>query len=486
MSLVSTQHHSNNSLHSSSSADDHSSKTPDDTEATLSTLLGEFAHSEHSSMDRGPTEYPQSGLHSPYPHALNNAQSENSSADHASAAAAHYTPQPQEVRSNPYSSSATPTSEYAVYPASARSGSFPEHLHRQYHPASNHSGSSGGMAQPTSPSMPLQDGRPSHQNPQVKSDQDVPIDPSIAASSPTYPSHNGQYSPYPPQEMQHGYPPQHPGGAMYQQPRPDWAGYAGHPQHPMQSGYAVSGAQTPTSAASAGGRPGQVYSFVPIPGAQQHKRPRRRYEEIERMYKCGWNGCEKAYGTLNHLNAHVTMQSHGQKRTPEDFINGACDQRASLVIFLGVKASELVWGCPHSSEASKGLPDLRHANVSPAAEFKEIRKEWKARKKEEENQRKADEERNRAAAIGGAAPEGQPQEGPPAPGYQQAGRPPVQLPPIGYQPGAHVPGQYQAAPSGGVQQLQEYPSNTQIQYTGYPASPYGAPNQMYNQRHYTL
>lgn len=56
---------------------------------------------------------------------------------------------------------------------------------------------------------------------------------------------------------------------------------------------------------------------MPIPGAQQHKRPRRRYEEIERMYKCGWNGCEKAYGTLNHLNAHVTMQSHGSKRTPE-------------------------------------------------------------------------------------------------------------------------------------------------------------------------
>lgn len=60
-----------------------------------------------------------------------------------------------------------------------------------------------------------------------------------------------------------------------------------------------------------------MFSFVPIPGAQQHKRPRRRYEEIERMYKCGWNGCEKAYGTLNHLNAHVTMQSHGQKRVPE-------------------------------------------------------------------------------------------------------------------------------------------------------------------------
>jgi hypothetical protein len=116
------------------------------------------------------------------------------------------------------------------------------------------------MAQSTSPSMPLQDGRPNHHNTQIKSDQDVPIDPSIAASSPTYPAHGGQYSPYPPQQdMQHGYP-SHPGGAMYQQPRPDWAGYAGHP-HPMQGGYAVTGAQTPTSAAPAGARSGQVSTF---------------------------------------------------------------------------------------------------------------------------------------------------------------------------------------------------------------------------------
>ena len=43
------------------------------------------------------------------------------------------------------------------------------------------------------------------------------------------------------------------------------------------------------------------------------------------MYKCGWNGCEKAYGTLNHLNAHVTMQSHGQKRTPEGMFYLICD-----------------------------------------------------------------------------------------------------------------------------------------------------------------
>lgn len=45
------------------------------------------------------------------------------------------------------------------------------------------------------------------------------------------------------------------------------------------------------------------------------------------MYKCGWNGCEKAYGTLNHLNAHVTMQSHGQKRIPE----GTCQVLFPLI-----------------------------------------------------------------------------------------------------------------------------------------------------------
>ncbi|RDW70291.1 hypothetical protein BP5796_08688 [Coleophoma crateriformis] len=443
MSLTSTQHSltSTNSLHSSSLHVDPASATASssstappppaiesashDPEAALSSLLGAYTSSEKNSMERGPSGYQQSGLQSPFSSAFNEAQSEESSADHASAA--QY-PAQQEVRPSTYSTSATPTSEF--YPTSARSANFPEHIQRQYQPPSNHSGSNGAMAQSTSPSTPLlQDGRANHQNPQMKSDSDVPIDPSIAASSPTYPPNGGQYSPYPQQqEMHHGYP-QHP-GAMYAQPRPDWAGYGGHPQH-VPAGYAVSGAQTPTSAAPAGSRPGQhplsqVYSFVPIPGAQQHKRPRRRYEEIERMYKCGWNGCEKAYGTLNHLNAHVTMQSHGTKRTPE--------------------------------------------------EFKEIRKEWKARKKEEENARKADEERARAAA---APVDGQQPEGAAPQGYQAA-RSQVQLPPIGYQPGTQVPAQYQA-PSGGVQQLAEYGQNHQQMYSGYPASPYGAPNQMYSQ-----
>ena len=117
--------------------------------------------------------------------------------------------------------------------------------------------------------------------------------------------------------------------------------------------------------------------------------------------------------------------------------------------------------------------------VFVSIEFKEIRKEWKARKKEEENARKQDEDRARAS---GGPVEGHPEGGAP-PGYQQ-GRS-VQLPPIGYQPGAQVPGQYQA-PAQSVQQLQEY-SNSHLQYSGYPAAPYGTPNQMYSQqRHYTL
>lgn len=49
------------------------------------------------------------------------------------------------------------------------------------------------------------------------------------------------------------------------------------------------------------------------------KRPRRKFDQIERLYLCGWEGCEKSYGTLNHLNAHVNMQKHGIKRKPEEF-----------------------------------------------------------------------------------------------------------------------------------------------------------------------
>ena len=66
----------------------------------------------------------------------------------------------------------------------------------------------------------------------------------------------------------------------------------------------------------------KTYSFVSLPGNAVRKRPRRRYDEIERLYHCSWTDCTKSYGTLNHLNAHIVMQRHGNKRTPSGEIHG--------------------------------------------------------------------------------------------------------------------------------------------------------------------
>ncbi|KAH3917934.1 C2H2 zinc finger transcription factor PnCon7-like protein [Parastagonospora nodorum] len=317
------------------------------------------------------------------------------------ASAAQYPSQGQDPRA----SNLTPTSDYSLNPSSARSGSFPDYIQRSYQPGAQGQ-APGGMAQQQNPSI-------------------------AAATSPTY-SHQQQYSPYTPHhDMQHY--PGHPQTPIYPS-RPEWAGQYPQPGmhygHPASSGPPAPAMVSPVQRPPTGGHPlSTVYSFVPIPGAQQHKRPRRRYEEIERMYKCGWNGCEKAYGTLNHLNAHVTMQSHGQKRTPE--------------------------------------------------EFKEIRKEWKAKKKEEEAQRKADDERHRADAQ-------QRHEGPPgeAPVYGQMrqavgvpGQGPqhAQLPPIGYQPAAsgnNAPPQYGTQSPGLPEGMAHYPQ-----------SPYGQNPQMYQQGH---
>ena len=60
----------------------------------------------------------------------------------------------------------------------------------------------------------------------------------------------------------------------------------------------------------------KTYAFVSLPGTAIRKRPRRRYDEIEQLYHCSWPDCTKAYGTLNHLNAHVVMEKHGPKRLP--------------------------------------------------------------------------------------------------------------------------------------------------------------------------
>jgi hypothetical protein len=134
--------------------------------------------------------------------------------------------------------------------------------------------------------------------------------------------------------------------------------------------------------------------------------------------------------------------------------------------------------CPRSLT----LGCVLSSNFPFATEFKEIRKEWKARKKEEEAQRKAAEERERAAAAQAAQANQVDAPGPTDPAQAQppayAGGVRPQLPPIGYQPAdGQVPGQYGGA--GGI----VYQGNGQMAYPpNYPHSPYGQSGQVYQQR----
>jgi len=315
-------------------------------------------HSSHSqqSMDQRQQDYTQSGLHSPYTVYTDHSSEQGTSAEHASATAQYqqnvkFDPDVSQPAIDMHNRVAIKTDLSRLVVQSARPSSFPDYIAQQprsypdqqrYQQPNAHPGHAAMAQASLSPSAI----HAQHYNRYAPRSASISnpassTDPSIAASSPTYPPHQ-QYSPYAPQDhMQYGAQPGAP-MAYAAQPRPEWAGHYGPPpmyghvqatagggapgvmaqvaQRPPPVYYSYPGHGPAMSAdpSRQGGHPlSTVYSFVPIPGAQQHKRPRRRYEEIERMYKCGWNGCEKAYGTLNHLNAHVTMQSHGSKRTPE-------------------------------------------------------------------------------------------------------------------------------------------------------------------------
>ncbi|KAL8699578.1 MAG: hypothetical protein Q9201_005925 [Fulgogasparrea decipioides] len=280
------------------------------------------------------------------------------------ASAAQYTPQ-QDVRPSNFANSATPTSEFGVNPSSARSANLnPDYLARQQYAQQqqhNSHASAASMAQATSPSMSLHDGQQNnhHNPPHVKSNSEVPIDPSIAASSPTYPP----YSPY-----------AHQGHDMAQ--------YQGHPPH-------------------------------------------------------GYQGWPQQY---------AGHPSHGLP------------------------------GGPYSSPGSAVSAGGAVATAGPrTGQFKEIRKEWKQRKKEEEAQRKSEDERQRGS-TGGQSVDGQahdPAQTTSGQNYPPGARP--HLPPIGYAPAA---GAMQPQYASGVEQMYQAQGNGQV-YAGYPPhSPYGQGQQM--------
>lgn len=104
-------------------------------------------------MDRGASEYSQSGLPPSYP-AVAGAESEGAPADQPPPTA-HYQPG-AEVRPANFSAAGTPTSEYGLNPPSSRSSTFPDYVGRQpypegtprYPPPPNPSGGSTGMKLP--------------------------------------------------------------------------------------------------------------------------------------------------------------------------------------------------------------------------------------------------------------------------------------------------------------------------------------------------
>jgi hypothetical protein len=55
--------------------------------------------------------------------------------------------------------------------------------------------------------------------------------------------------------------------------------------------------------------------FVQQSGQPSKKRHRRSAQDIDRIYKCGWDGCDKAYGLVRNLNTHILVQGHGGTRS---------------------------------------------------------------------------------------------------------------------------------------------------------------------------
>ncbi|KAG2113056.1 uncharacterized protein F5147DRAFT_571985 [Suillus discolor] len=155
---------------------------------------------------------------------------------------------------------------------------------------------------------------------------------------------------------------------------PNFSGGEGSPTMGMPYGslseeYGPSPPGTGTSTSSNGVRrfvdasgsssDGKQYSFVALPGNAVKKRPRRRYDEIERLYQCSWPSCTKAYGTLNHLNAHVTMQKHGVKRSPNEFKELRKQWRKSKKEEADARAatSAVMGRSAHHAYLSRGMHD---------------------------------------------------------------------------------------------------------------------------------
>ncbi|WEJ95222.1 hypothetical protein PSN45_002735 [Yamadazyma tenuis] len=62
--------------------------------------------------------------------------------------------------------------------------------------------------------------------------------------------------------------------------------------------------------------------------SKPNRRFRRRYNQIVRKFSCSFPGCNKSYGSLNHLNTHIVTKKHGQRKSKSDFQSD--DMQSSL------------------------------------------------------------------------------------------------------------------------------------------------------------
>jgi len=100
-------------------------------------------------------------------------------------------------------------------------------------------------------------------------------------------------------------------------------------------------------------------------GSGKKKRARRRFDEIERMYNCSYGDCTKSYGCLNHLNAHVAAQKHGIKRLPNEFKDMRKEWRAKKKAAEGANRKRPGSAAARPKTSTDGLSEQYDLNRRP-------------------------------------------------------------------------------------------------------------------------
>jgi len=106
-----------------------------------------------------------------------------------------------------------------------------------------------------------------------------------------------------------------------------------------------------------------------------HNRPESHHEEIGNIYKCSWDGCDKAYGAVNQLNAHVVSSLHRPKRSAKEF-HAVNDASMTSPIFSfqqtsAVIPSECIMQTSlQQEEKTDSMSDKEHLGGDESAEVK--------------------------------------------------------------------------------------------------------------------